>query len=288
MTFKTIISIALTAAITVSVTGCAEQPNDIPAADGMTTNDTLSDSDIAITIHDETTIDTGTSVTSSKTEEESESGLTTAATTQTTKPPTTTTAADTKPAPADTAENGKPVVTTIATFSATTTSAAVTTTTKPAVTTTPAPAVTTTTKPAVTTTPAPAVTTQPAPSHTHSYSSKITKEPTCTATGIRTYTCSCGNSYTETISAKGHDWKSETIPHDAVTEERAVTEEWTHVIGYIYFPVTELGMAAGVGTNGRITVKVLEYYVKGHDEANIEWVYRYDPPLQETAEQTRQ
>ena len=43
-----------------------------------------------------------------------------------------------------------------------------------------------------------------APNHTHSYTSKITKQPTCTATGVRTFTCSCGDSYTETIPATGH------------------------------------------------------------------------------------
>ena len=36
-------------------------------------------------------------------------------------------------------------------------------------------------------------------SHTHSYTSSITKQPTCTETGIRTYTCSCGDSYTDDI-----------------------------------------------------------------------------------------
>lgn len=36
--------------------------------------------------------------------------------------------------------------------------------------------------------------------HTHSYTSKITKPATCSATGVRTYTCSCGDSYTETIA----------------------------------------------------------------------------------------
>lgn len=41
--------------------------------------------------------------------------------------------------------------------------------------------------------------------HTHSYSSKITKQVTCTADGIITYTCGgCGDTYTETIRAKGH------------------------------------------------------------------------------------
>lgn len=39
----------------------------------------------------------------------------------------------------------------------------------------------------------------------HSYTSVITKQPTCTATGTRKYTCSvCGNSYTETIAATEH------------------------------------------------------------------------------------
>lgn len=39
----------------------------------------------------------------------------------------------------------------------------------------------------------------------HSYTSAITKQPTCTATGTRKYTCSvCGDSYTETIAATEH------------------------------------------------------------------------------------
>ena len=40
--------------------------------------------------------------------------------------------------------------------------------------------------------------------HTHSYTSSVTKAPTCTATGVRTYSCSCGASYTESIPATGH------------------------------------------------------------------------------------
>lgn len=36
--------------------------------------------------------------------------------------------------------------------------------------------------------------------HDHSYTSTITKPATCSATGVRTYTCSCGDSYTETIA----------------------------------------------------------------------------------------
>ena len=37
--------------------------------------------------------------------------------------------------------------------------------------------------------------------HIHSYTSKISKKPTCTSTGVRTYTCAqCSASYTETIA----------------------------------------------------------------------------------------
>ena len=49
-------------------------------------------------------------------------------------------------------------------------------------------------------------TTEKPASHTHSYTSKVTKAATCTAAGTKTYTCSCGDSYTETIKATGHKW----------------------------------------------------------------------------------
>lgn len=42
--------------------------------------------------------------------------------------------------------------------------------------------------------------------HTHSYSSSVTKEATCTTEGVRTYTCSCGHTYTEPIPATGHNF----------------------------------------------------------------------------------
>lgn len=46
--------------------------------------------------------------------------------------------------------------------------------------------------------------------HTHTYSSKITTKATCVKTGVKTYTCSCGNSYTETIAKSSHTWNSAT------------------------------------------------------------------------------
>ena len=40
--------------------------------------------------------------------------------------------------------------------------------------------------------------------HAHSYTATVTKQPTCTAEGVKTFRCSCGDSYTETIPAAGH------------------------------------------------------------------------------------
>ena len=40
--------------------------------------------------------------------------------------------------------------------------------------------------------------------HEHSYTEEITKQPTCTEEGEKTFTCDCGDTYTEIIPAKGH------------------------------------------------------------------------------------
>ncbi len=44
--------------------------------------------------------------------------------------------------------------------------------------------------------------------HTHSYVSQLTKYPTCNEDGVRTYTCDCGDTYTEVISMNSelHDY----------------------------------------------------------------------------------
>lgn len=57
--------------------------------------------------------------------------------------------------------------------------------------------------------------------HVHKYNSGVvTKEPTCTDTGIKTYTCVDGDdSYTETIPALGHDYVTR-------TETVTVKEAW--------------------------------------------------------------
>ncbi len=40
--------------------------------------------------------------------------------------------------------------------------------------------------------------------HVHSYTEAVTKTAGCTETGIKTFTCSCGDAYTEDIPATGH------------------------------------------------------------------------------------
>lgn len=74
--------------------------------------------------------------------------------------------------------------------------------TEPTGTTPPATTPPTTTPPATT----PPTTTPPAtePPHNHSYTPSVTKEVTCTEDGISTYTCACGDTYTETLTATGH------------------------------------------------------------------------------------
>ena len=42
--------------------------------------------------------------------------------------------------------------------------------------------------------------------HEHSYTGEITTAATCTTAGVMTYTCSCGDSYTEQIAATGHNY----------------------------------------------------------------------------------
>ncbi len=47
------------------------------------------------------------------------------------------------------------------------------------------------------------------PRHTHSYTEEVTKEPTCTETGVMLYTCTCGNTKKETIPVITHSYASD-------------------------------------------------------------------------------
>ena len=48
------------------------------------------------------------------------------------------------------------------------------------------------------------------PTHTHSYTSIVIREATCSIEGVKTYTCTCGDSYTEDIEKTSHvvgEWR---------------------------------------------------------------------------------
>lgn len=60
------------------------------------------------------------------------------------------------------------------------------------------------------------------PAHFHQYTATVEREPSCVLAGLRKYTCSCGNFYTQMIPAKGHvatDW--------TVAEEPTATQKGT-------------------------------------------------------------
>lgn len=48
------------------------------------------------------------------------------------------------------------------------------------------------------------------PGHSHYYYGKVTKNATCNAEGVETFTCECGASYTEPIRKTSHSWQSAT------------------------------------------------------------------------------
>ncbi|MCM1219377.1 MAG: hypothetical protein NC548_33275 [Lachnospiraceae bacterium] len=68
---------------------------------------------------------------------------------------------------------------------------------------------------------------QEQPVHTHSYTSGVTKNPSCGENGVMTYTCACGSSYTEAIPASGHQWTTttETISHPSTGHYETVTKK---------------------------------------------------------------
>lgn len=73
----------------------------------------------------------------------------------------------------------------------------------------------------------------PAEGHVHSYSSEVTKDATCTSTGIRTYTCICGESYEETIPLVGHTPVTEQEAEATCTEDGKTEGSHCSVCGEI-------------------------------------------------------
>ena len=70
------------------------------------------------------------------------------------------------------------------------------------------------------------------PVHKHEYKSEITKPVSCLVAGEKTYTCECGDTYTEKIPAIGHTYKTEKI--NATCTERGYTTHTCKECGYSY------------------------------------------------------
>lgn len=58
--------------------------------------------------------------------------------------------------------------------------------------------------------------------HYHSYVSCVTVEPGCESYGVRTYSCSCGDYYTESISPAGHKYGDWTVSKEATAAEKGI------------------------------------------------------------------
>ena len=87
--------------------------------------------------------------------------------------------------------------------------------------------------------------------HKHNYSFKITQEPTCTRSGVRTHTCKeCGASYTENIKPLDHAFVITKVEPDCLNSGYtsyhckecgyAYNEDVLPALGHSYGPLTTI------------------------------------------------
>ena len=60
----------------------------------------------------------------------------------------------------------------------------------------------------------------------HNYTSKITTQATCVKKGVKTYTCTCGDSYTEAIPKKDHEYDTWWVKTKPTCTKAGL--EWTY------------------------------------------------------------
>ncbi len=107
--------------------------------------------------------------------------------------------------------------------------------------------------------------------HTHNYTSTVTKQPTCTGTGTKTFKCSCGVTYTETIKAKGHSYKTTVVAptetDKGYTLHKCSVCSYNYKDNYIDPPTYKDGwyycdvLPSGITTD-KYTVQYKHYYEK--------------------------
>lgn len=89
------------------------------------------------------------------------------------------------------------------------------------------------------------------PTHTHSYSVSSTVDATCTQPGKKTYTCSCGDSYTEEIPALGHSFSAWHYNGDATVDADGTETATCSRCGY-----SETRAAYGTRLSSNINLKI--------------------------------
>ena len=139
--------------------------------------------------------------------------------------------------------------------------------------------------------------------HTHNYSSSITTPATCTSTGIKTYTCGCGKSYTETIAALGHNYQfSKTVAPTCTTQgydiyvcknDTSHTEKrnYTDMIGHSYGIVVVQPTCTKQGYTDHICKNCghiyTDTYVEPLGHSWGEWEVTVEPQYQKEGEASR-
>ena len=117
------------------------------------------------------------------------------------------------------------------------------------------------------------------PNCTHSYTSKVTTAATCTAAGVKTFTCGlCGNSYTQAIPATGHSFSGGSCTTCGAADPSVSVDYTYYLVGYIN------GMDYGCEAdyenngiykfvNGKLTATfTTDSYVFVKTEGNSKWL----------------
>ena len=118
--------------------------------------------------------------------------------------------------------------------------------------------------------------------HPHSYTSAVTKEPTCKEEGTKTFTCSCGDYYTEMIPRTAHEFAEEIIKADFESDGiiRKSCKNCSEVMSenVIYKVDSAKLLTASYNYDGKVKApKVLLEDVWGYDLAeNVDYTVQYE------------
>lgn len=99
--------------------------------------------------------------------------------------------------------------------------------------------------------------------HSHSYTSSVTTAATCTTAGVRTYTCSCGRSYTQSIPATGHNYVDGVCTRCGAADPSYRPNVTLESISASYFGGD---VPAGTAVSALTGVEVTAYYSDGTSE----------------------